>query len=289
MTSLPQIATSSKTSQPANSSSFSMRLSAFVLGAFALRAACSAAQSPPSLIASSPAFEVATIRPSASERPGVDFQLTTMRFRAVNATVTDLIRFAYDLRSDQLLQQAPGWAGTERFDVDGKIDDAQADATRKLTSTQQMSQYRAMLQSLLKDRFDLKVEEVAKVLSVYALEVEPNGPHMASSSAPPGSFPSIGGFSRGDVEARGVSMSVLSEMLSGNQEIGGRVVIDATGLKGSFDFKLRWTPFSAESSSDAATVPLATALKEQLGLKLTARKAAVQVLAISHVEHPSPN
>lgn len=262
-----------------------MRISALLYGILGL---C-AMQSPPTPVASSPSFEVATIRPSPSESRGADFQIASVRFRAEHATLTDLIRFAYDLRADELLQRSPRWASSERFDVDAKIDDVQADATKKLTPTQQMDQYRSMLQSLLRDRFTLKVDTKTKELPVFALETAPSGPHMAPSALPPGHLPQIAGFSRGDVDARGVSMSLLSEMLSGNQDVGGRVVIDATGLSGNFDFELHWTPFSTDAVSDTATVPLATALKEQLGLKLTARKAPVRVLVISHVEHPSPN
>jgi uncharacterized protein (TIGR03435 family) len=145
-------------------------------------------------------------------------------------------------------------------------------------------------------------------LPVYALEVTKGGPKMSPTAIPPNAqappFPILSGWTRGEVEAHAVTMPLLSEELSGDQDVGGRPVIDATGLKGSYDFKLHFTPLvrhgmgsndaaeqgdSHASAADNAEVPLSTALEEQLGLKLSPRKAPVKVLAIDHVEQPSPN
>jgi hypothetical protein len=66
-------------------------------------------------------------------------------------------------------------------------------------------------------------------------------------------------------------------------------VADQTGLAGKFDFTLRWTPDNAQGS-DANTPPgLFTAIQEQIGLKLDAAKARVDVLVIDHVDYLSPN
>jgi uncharacterized protein (TIGR03435 family) len=79
-----------------------------------------------------------------------------------------------------------------------------------------------------------------------------------------------------------------------------RPVVDQTGLAGRWDFVLKWTPddsqfaamgVKAPPPSDAADAPppLYTAIREQLGLKLSSEKTAVDVIAIDHVDHPSPN
>jgi uncharacterized protein (TIGR03435 family) len=118
-------------------------------------------------------------------------------------------------------------------------------------------------------------------------------------------MPTLYGGSRGDLHAGAVSMGFFAGWLSGTPNTGDRVVIDATGLQGSFDFELKWTPdeFHSGSSTGAAAAPgpanstlsdasspsFFTALQEQLGLKLESRKALVEVLAIDHVERPSPN
>jgi uncharacterized protein (TIGR03435 family) len=79
-----------------------------------------------------------------------------------------------------------------------------------------------------------------------------------------------------------------------------RPVVDQTGLAGRWDFVLKWTPddsqFAAMGAkvpppSDAADAPppLFTAIREQLGLKLSSEKTPVDVIVIDHVDHPSAN
>jgi uncharacterized protein (TIGR03435 family) len=82
-----------------------------------------------------------------------------------------------------------------------------------------------------------------------------------------------------------------------------RPVVDQTGIKGRYDFRLKWTPddsqfaqfggsgFHAPPPSDAADAPpnLYTAIQEQLGLKIDATKAPDDVMVIDHVDKPSPN
>jgi uncharacterized protein (TIGR03435 family) len=46
----------------------------------------------------------------------------------------------------------------------------------------------------------------------------------------------------GNWKATDVTMKVAANELSSLPEIGGKIVVDGTDLKGSFDFVLRWTP-----------------------------------------------
>ena len=69
----------------------------------------------------------------------------------------------------------------------------------------------------------------------------------------------------------------------------GRIVIDRTGLTGYYDITLKWTPDGSATSDPSAPPDLFTALEEQLGLKLVATKAPVDVLVVDHVERPSEN
>ena len=73
-------------------------------------------------------------------------------------------------------------------------------------------------------------------------------------------------------------------------------MIDETGLEGQYDFKLEWDPTDsiAGSNPDAASNPVlgvsvATALKEQLGLRLISKKGPVQVYVVEKIERPSEN
>jgi uncharacterized protein (TIGR03435 family) len=93
--------------------------------------------------------------------------------------------------------------------------------------------------------------------------------------------------------------------LSSREAEIGRTVIDETGLKGKYDRTLKWTPdvstpISKENDEDSqapgnavppdSTGPsLFTAIQEQLGLKLKAKKAPVEVLVINHIDRPSEN
>jgi uncharacterized protein (TIGR03435 family) len=96
------------------------------------------------------------------------------------------------------------------------------------------------------------------------------------------------------------SMADFAAMMQG--AVLDRPMIDRTGLKGRFDFVLKWTPDDSQfigmrppsaslAGNDRPDAPpsLFTAIQEQLGLKLESAKAAVDVLVIDHVEMPSPN
>jgi uncharacterized protein (TIGR03435 family) len=109
---------------------------------------------------------------------------------------------------------------------------------------------------------------------------------------------------RGDLSINAESLDMFADVLSRQREIG-RLVVDKTGLKGNYDFTLKWTPEEGQGQMsglpgggpprDAAPPPDATgptiftALQEQLGLKLESQKGPVDTLAIDHVEKPSEN
>jgi uncharacterized protein (TIGR03435 family) len=256
-----------------------------------------------------PAFEVASIRPSKSDSDLHNFMISPTRFRVENSTMTELIRFAYNVKSDDQLPKEPRWIGSDRFDIDAKIPDAQAEATKNLLPDQKFEQYRLMVRSLLVDRFKLQVSRQMKELPVYALVVAKNGPKLTlvKGSLDPQvqHMPTLTGGSRGQLRAGAVSMALFTDWLSGRDDIGGRVVIDETGLMGSYDFTLNWTPDeqrstmvnSVDASQGAAgggaqespVGSILTALQEQLGLKLESAKGPVEKLVIDHIEQPSEN
>ena len=255
-----------------------------------------------------PSFEVATIRPSHSSSTFVNYHISTGRFRAENATLTALIQFAYGIKSDDQLPSEPKWIVSQRFDVDAKVEDLEAQRIDSDLPDQNLERYRLMMQSLLADRFKLKISSRTKDVSVYALAVDKNGPKLTpakESADEKKRTPTLTGGSRGELRAGAVSMAIFADWLSGRQETGSRVVKDETGLNGIYDFTLNWTPddlhtgqFSEAGASQgpgsslpsvSAAPSFLTALQEQLGLKLQSRRARVEVLIIDHVEQPSPN
>ena len=85
----------------------------------------------------------------------------------------------------------------------------------------------------------------------------------------------------------GAPISALANQLS---SVERRSVIDKTGLTGSYDIDLKWTPDDAPAGADADTGPsIFTALQEQLGLKLEAAKGPVETLVVDHAELPAEN
>ncbi len=77
-------------------------------------------------------------------------------------------------------------------------------------------------------------------------------------------------------------------------EILGRPVNDDTGLNGTYDFRLNWTPDSSLSGTPQTDGGLSgpsifTAITQQLGLRLESTKGTVPVYVIGRVEQPSGN
>jgi len=162
---------------------------------------------------------------------------------------------------------------------------------------------------LLADRFQLTLHRETKEQSVYALLVAKNGPKLQESQTKDGQAKEGTGprgpmmrMGRGELSGQGVALDMLTRTLSSQL---GRTVIDRTGLKGNFDFKLTWTPDPGQSAgppgggpppgADAPPPPdpngpsIFTALQEQLGLRLESQKGPVEMLVIDRVEKPSEN
>ena len=191
--------------------------------------------------------------------------------------------------------RAPAWITTDRWDIEAKAAGE--------PSPQQM---RAMLRSLLIDRFNLVTRRDVRTMSAYALVLARSdrqlGPQLQRSTldceaqvaaarvpgTTPGTVQQCGGRSgRGTIVTSGVPLSDFAKSLS---PVAGRYVFDATGLTNRFDLNLKWTPDpepGAAAPSDG--VSLFTAIQEQLGLRLEPRQAPVDVFVIESAERPTEN
>ena len=269
------------------------------------------AQATSTISAPLPSFEVASIKPNRSEdlRKMVSFQ--SGRYTMIGLTTKLLISVAYGLEDFQVAG-GPSWISSDRYDVNAKVEDSVAAEWQKLPPHQRQEQLGAMLQSLLADRFKLKVSHTAKDVPIYALVVAKNGPKLQEAKPgdnypngienPDGRRAGVRRMWAGGIIAQGIPLASLAELLSRQL---GRTVTDQTGLKGNYDFKLQWTPDQmpaamprgsvANSGTDAFPSPessgpsLFTAIQEQLGLKLESHKGRVDVLVIDHIERPSEN
>jgi len=249
-----------------------------------------AASPPASAEAKVPAFDVVSIKPNKSGSGNNSTNFSNNSFSATNISVKMLLEDAYGVKQD-LIYGLPGWANSDRFDIQAKIVEPDLDLLKNLS----LKRARAMLQALLVDRFQVKVHTETKMLPVYELVVAKDGPKF-KASAPEGSPEDKGpnGVGRGsmmvqntDLTSHAIPLASLANMLTDQLH---RTVIDKTGLTGQYDLLLKWTADDApEASSDSSTPSIFTALQEQLGLKLQPSKGPVDTLVVDHVEMPSEN
>jgi uncharacterized protein (TIGR03435 family) len=217
------------------------------------------------------------------------------RVKATGANAFVLLRLAYDVERSQIAN-APAWVFDDRFDIEAKSDMNPSPA------------HSAIVQAILKDRYKLAVHKEKREQPDYALVLARSdrrfGPHLkvnaeceayfAASHSPSDATPSPkcgANIGRGSFVGSGIAMSRLADNLS---IYLGRPTTDRTGLIGSYDIDLRWTPDQLAANPDApidlARPTLFTALQEQLGLKLIAEKSVpVDVLVIDKIERPSEN
>jgi bla regulator protein BlaR1 len=255
-------------------------------------------------------FEVASIKPSTGDdhRVGIQF-MPGGGLRTTGTTLKFLITFAYDVRDFQI-SGGPGWINSERFDImakseGGSSDSSAPDEMRNMTDEQMkttVEKMRQKLQALLVDRFHITIHHETKEESVYALVIGKNGSKLKESEATQGQGRRMMRMGRGELNGEGVSLDMLVNNLSSQL---GRPVIDRTGLKGNFDFKLQWTPDPGQTLGqfggppppgvDAPPPPdpngpsIFTAVQEQLGLRLESQKGPVDLIVIDRVEKLSEN
>lgn len=228
-------------------------------------------------------FEVASIKPTApNTQQSVLLFMPGGGFRRTNTSLKSLIQTAYGIQDYQIVG-ATNWMDSQKFDIDAKSG-AGSNFGRE--------QVLLMLQSLLADRFKLKVHSETRESSIYVLVVTRNGLRIKPAADPAGG--ARGGANGKLVGKR--SMPQLADLLS---RILRRKVMDRTGVSGVYEFSLEWLPDEAQFQAyeDAPPGPpanpsapsLFTALQEQMGLQLDSVRAPLEVIVIDGAEKPSEN
>jgi uncharacterized protein (TIGR03435 family) len=211
------------------------------------------------------AFEVATVKPNKSGSPGTLAPgLRNGALSARNASLKVLIRTAYDVSNRQIV--GPSWLDDDRFDLAGKAPKGVPD-----------SLLMPMLQTLLKDRFQLAVHRETKVMPAFDMIVAKRGLKIAPfDPAHPVRPPA--GYS-GPLNFGVVTMPELATRLTND---AGRVVLDKTGLNGRYSFMLlNYTPAAAQANGAAdGASDFYSAVEEQLGLKLAPKNEPVEVIVV---------
>lgn len=236
-----------------------------------------------------PTFSVATVKLSP-ESAADEFPSTVIRgheFIATHVSMNDLIGYAYGMHSEQI-DHAPGWFGSERFDVEG-VPDTQILPTR--------DEYRTMVQKTLVERFGLKFHPARKMLTAYVLSVDSGGLKIKETVGQPSAAESWG-VQRGRLQVQNMNLSGVARVMQ--RAIFDRPVVDETGVSGRYTFDLRWHPDEAQfGQMQGLNVPtdegsearddVYTAARKQLGLKIQAKKTMVNVMAIDAASQPVAN
>jgi|KBSMisStaDraftv2_1062788.scaffolds.fasta_scaffold13784_2 uncharacterized protein (TIGR03435 family) len=230
------------------------------------------------------AFEVASIKRNVTLAEGGSIGMQPGgRFRAVNADLRSIISVMYRTSSGARLFPSqiiglPDWAAAEKYDITAKVGEALAGRPVQ----EQFRNMAPMVQSLLADRFELTLHRETREMPIYALVVlRPNviRPTTTDCRATPDKCDIQS--TAGHFAAVALNMNDMLSVLSNAVE---RVVVNRTGLQGSYDIDIDW---AAEPGSDKPSI--FTAVQEQLGLKLESTRGAVDVVVIDHVERPTPD
>ena len=244
-------------------------------------------------------YEVVSIRPAPPGEQNSGFSPGAQGgLKARNDTVLQLLTFAYDAHDYQFVG-VPGWAKTDRFEINLTPDRSEIVIDRSATRQQVdgwLSRNRQRMQAVLLDRFGLVLHKEDRDMPVYALSVAKNGPQLkpAADAARGMSFNINNGQS---IRATSATMAMMANSLS---MILGRTVRDETGLDGAYDFTMEFARDTSiqlgpagrpeEAAAAGDTRPsIFTALTEQLGLKLESKRGPVPVFVIDKVERPTEN
>jgi uncharacterized protein (TIGR03435 family) len=252
------------------------------------------------LAAQAPSFEVASIKTGvpADVPTGIRPVTAGGQFHAV-LTLRDLIQVAYGSPLALLPSQivgGPAWTASERFEITAK-----AAALATASPSGGRDRLLAMMQTLLRERFQLTLRRESRQLPIFNLVIDrPDGkpgPRLRpedgkcvsmSGATPASSDPSQWcGFQRmtpAAISARGMTLDEFASGISTRPDIQ-RVIRNRTGLKGKFDLDLEYTP-SLPAQTESG-VDLFTAIREQLGLRLNSGAGPVDIMVIDHVERPT--
>jgi uncharacterized protein (TIGR03435 family) len=237
---------------------------------------------------SAPAFEAADVHVSPKVRvPSMSTGgLRGTRYLVRQATMVNLISLAYDIDNDNKILGGPNWLDIDRFDV----------SARALAGSSP-EQVRLMLQTLLAQRFSLKLHKDSKELPGFVLSAGSGKPRMkpaADAAASPNcqgqpQAPSPDTVPQQVIDCRSMSLDDLARLVA-NIANGSGSGLNKTGLEGKWDFTIKWTPPALLARAGADGISIFDAVDKQLGLKIERGKVAQPVIFIDSVNKaPTPN
>ncbi len=230
-------------------------------------------------VAGAAEFEAASLKPSTAGGGRGSMKMDSTRLTYTNVSVRDCIMSAWNVKDYQI--DGPDWLRSDRYDlVATAAAPAEEDALK------------GMLQSLLLERFHMKVHLETRELPVYAMVVSKGGAKLKDAAAP--GRPAIR-MNGGGVVFTSVTIADLIELMTrAHLAELDRPVVDDTGLTGRYDvtvnlFGTQEEMTSALSKRDFGS-SIFTLIQEQLGLKLEPKKLPLQMVVVDQAERtPSEN
>jgi uncharacterized protein (TIGR03435 family) len=261
-------------------------------------------------------YEVVSVKSCKPDRSSGYTWATPSGYTAKCVLPLILIDYAFGIHYSEQLSGAPAWIAAERFDVDATFDPSVGAELQKMSKDDRAVARQEMLQALLADRFKLTFHRETRQLLVYTLVVGKSAAGLKGAK-PGDTYPNGIKSSDGRPMTGGVQMSADTEGVTWtgqafpmeslvrqlSMEVR-RMVVDKTGLTGSYDFTIKFAPerfgtsmASSDETGSASAAPASgatgpsifTAVQEQLGLKLQSAKGPVEVIVIDHIERPSGN
>ena len=237
-------------------------------------------------------FDAIVVKPSRADSKRMSLQWSSTGWETQNLPLRVLIAFASNVQP-WLVSGLPRWAENTRWDMTAKVVDANAKPLESLSGEQR----RALMISVLQDRFGMVSHREKKLQPVFVMTVLPGGPKFQRTQPQPAGVaePKFGRthwtLEGGILQGYAITMPLLGEQLSGSVD---RNVIDQTGLNGQFDVRLQLPVRESSNPADdggEAGPPqsLFEALKEQLGLKLSSDKAPVPAVVVEKLTQPEEN
>jgi uncharacterized protein (TIGR03435 family) len=263
-----------------------MRGAVTAVGVVALLSSATLAQSP-----EAPRFDAADIHVRAHSNNPTPFMsggvLRSGRYDLRNATMLDLIATAYGVSDNETILGGPNWLERDRFDIAAKAPNGTPPDKVKL-----------MMQQLLAERFKLALHKDTRPMPGFALTVgkggkpkmkEATGEGSGCQGVPQTPQPNVVPYNL--ITCKGMTMELFAQQMRGmaGAYVTGPVT-DLTGLKGYWDFDLKWTGRALLPRAGSDGITFFDAVDQQLGLKLDPQRVPAPVLLVDSVnQKPTDN
>jgi uncharacterized protein (TIGR03435 family) len=208
---------------------------------------------------SKPAFDVASVKVAASNVSAPSSRdLRQVRYTGVR--LKSVLQDAYNVKRYQI--SGPDWLETQHYDIVARLPE---DASQE--------QIPAMLQTLLAERFHMKVHTELRQDRIYALIVAKSGPHLNPAAGRPVGME----FHDGRIEFTSATLDAFASVLSGYLDYP---VLDMTGIQGRFDIILAPEGGPPNTIPDTNFSSAIVSAVGELGLKLETRIAPVEHVVV---------